>query len=126
MRAKKDADAARAMLSRYYSGWGVEVATLGGAREPGRAVERLAELVDGTRYVLVLLGRGDSALAELAASVPPTVVFRSLKYAKVRNARLAALRARRAEGARAGGVRLRRAAPRAGLRDARLREGALR
>jgi 3'-phosphoadenosine 5'-phosphosulfate sulfotransferase (PAPS reductase)/FAD synthetase/3'-phosphoadenosine 5'-phosphosulfate sulfotransferase len=93
VRAKKDADAARAMLSRYYSGWGVEVATLGGAREPGRAVERLAELVDGTRYVLVLLGRGDSALAELAASAPPTVVFRSLKYAKVRNARLAALRA---------------------------------
>jgi len=27
VRAKKDADAARAMLSRYYSGWGVRART---------------------------------------------------------------------------------------------------
>lgn len=93
VRAKKDADAVRAMLSRYYSGWDVEVATLGGVREPERAAERLAELASGSKYVVVLLGREEAALAGLAEGLPPTAVLKQLKYAKVRNARLAALRA---------------------------------
>jgi 3'-phosphoadenosine 5'-phosphosulfate sulfotransferase/3'-phosphoadenosine 5'-phosphosulfate sulfotransferase (PAPS reductase)/FAD synthetase len=93
VRAKKDADAVRAMLSRYYGGWDVEVVTLGGVREPEKAAERLAELADGSNYVIVLLGRDDTPLAELAARAPPTAVFKQLKYAKVRNSRLMALHA---------------------------------
>jgi len=93
VRAKKDADAVKAMLSRYYSGWDVEVATLGGVREPEKAAERLAELVSGPKYSVILLGREDAALAELAELLPPTAVLKQLKHAKVRNARLAALRA---------------------------------
>lgn len=71
MRAKKDADAVKAMLSRYYSGWNVEVATLGGVREPEKAAERLAKLARGSKYAVVLLGREDAALAGLAERLPP-------------------------------------------------------
>jgi len=71
----------------------VEVATLSGVREPEKAAERLAKLARGSKYAVVLLGREDAALAGLAERLPPTAVLKQLKYTKVRNARLAALRA---------------------------------
>jgi 3'-phosphoadenosine 5'-phosphosulfate sulfotransferase (PAPS reductase)/FAD synthetase/3'-phosphoadenosine 5'-phosphosulfate sulfotransferase len=88
VRGKKDADAVKAMLSRFYPEWSVEVVTLKGARSVEHALSQLESMGDST-FTVVLLGREDEKLArELADSLPPTYVVHVVPRARVRNARI--------------------------------------
>ncbi|RLF02796.1 MAG: phosphoadenosine phosphosulfate reductase [Thermoprotei archaeon] len=88
VRAKKDSDAAKAMVRAFYPQWGIEVYTLKGARTPDRALEALGEAISEDAYVIVLLGREDAELAALERETPLNVVFHVIRYSKVRNARI--------------------------------------
>ena len=88
VRAKKDSDAARAMVRAFYPQWGIEVCTLKGARTRDKALEALEEVIREDAYVIVLLGREDAKLAALEGETPLNVVFHVIRYSKVRNARI--------------------------------------
>ena len=53
VRAKKDSDAARAMVRAFYPQWGIEVCTLKGARTRDKALEALEEVIREDAYVIV-------------------------------------------------------------------------
>jgi len=89
VRSKRDADAARSMIERFYADWGVEVATLKGARSLDSMVKELEAVVDRRGLYLVLLGREDAEhAASLQALLPPNVAVHVVPKARVRNARL--------------------------------------
>lgn len=89
VRSKRDADAVKAMVARFYSGWGVRVATLHGARGAEAMLRELSGLVDSNGYYLVLLGREDAAAAEqIEAELPANAAVHVVPKARVRNARL--------------------------------------
>ena len=86
VRSKRDADAVKAMLERFYPEWDIEVRTLKGAR---RVDDALQALGDGAGFRIIMLGREDSGLArDLSSRVPPTTVVHVVPRARVRNARL--------------------------------------
>lgn len=89
VRSKRDADAVKAMIERYYQGWGIEVATLRGARKPDDMLKALEGIVRRDRFYIVLLGREDAANAEmLERSLPPNAAVHVVPKARIRNARM--------------------------------------
>jgi len=89
VRSKRDADAVKAMVSRFYDGWGARVATLHGARGAEAMLRELSGLVDSSGYYIVLLGREDAAAAShLEAELPANAAVHVVPKARVRNARL--------------------------------------
>ncbi|RLE76886.1 MAG: phosphoadenosine phosphosulfate reductase [Thermoprotei archaeon] len=87
VRAKRDADAVRAMLAKFYGSWRVSVSTLKGARGP-RALEALEEAIRYDAYNIVLLGREDASLVEHESEFFPRAVLHVVPRSKVRNARI--------------------------------------
>ncbi len=89
VRSKRDADATRSMVARFYGGWGVRVATLRGARSLDAMAKELDSLIDGESFYIILLGREDAGKAEaLQRMLPPNAVVHVVPKARIRNARL--------------------------------------
>ncbi len=87
VRGKKDADAFKAMLERFYRDWNVEVKTLKGARSFENAIEELEKHDLRESFVFVILGREDEDVARgLRRIAPPNVIPHVINRAKVRNA----------------------------------------
>jgi len=99
VRSKKDRDAVAAALRTFYTGWDIELTTLGGLRDPGEAFERIRSL-ESDGLTIVLLGRENEDFLAYEREAPPNVVYHLLKYKKVRNARTIAI-ARAIEHAKA-------------------------
>ncbi|ALL00206.1 hypothetical protein Pyrde_0156 [Pyrodictium delaneyi] len=88
-RSKRDADAVKAMIERFYPGWGIDVKTLHGARSGEAMLRELSGIIEPDRFYIVLLGREDRRAArELIEEVPPNVVVHVVPRSRVRNARL--------------------------------------
>ncbi len=86
VRSKRDADAVRAALERFYRGWDVEVHTLHGRRS---AEDMLEHVPKDPWYTIILLGREDEREAKrLQELLPPTHVVHVVPRSRVRNARL--------------------------------------
>lgn len=92
VRAKKDADAVKAALRVFYEGWGIEVATAGGARGYEDFRDALSKAVDPARFNIVLLGREDAGKMQLEEEMPLNVAFSLVPRERVRNARLTTIR----------------------------------
>ncbi len=89
VRSKRDADAVKAMIQRFYSGWGIRVHTLHGARSLDKAVDRLEDILSRDRFYVILLGREDKELAcSLDKKLPFNTVVHVVPRARVRNTRL--------------------------------------
>jgi len=89
VRSKRDADALRAMVQRFYSGWGVEVKTLHGARGAEAILKAVSSIVSSRGFYIILLGREDREAARvLEAELPPNAAAHVVPKARVRNARL--------------------------------------
>ena len=88
VRAKKDADALRACLSRFYGDWSIPVYTLKGVREADKVLDRLREIFDEESFIIVLLGREESYLKSIEDSLPLNVIVHVLPKARVRNTRI--------------------------------------
>ncbi|KSW11299.1 hypothetical protein CF15_00020 [Pyrodictium occultum] len=89
VRSKRDADAVKAMLDRFYPGWGVEVRTLHGARGGEAMLAELSGIVEPDRFYILLLGREDAEAARLVREeAPRNVVMHMVPRRRVRNARL--------------------------------------
>lgn len=89
VRSKRDADAVRAMLRVFYSEWNIDIVTLHGARDVGKALDVLSNLISSANFITILLGREDTKLAkELQQLLPPNVSIHVVPRAKVRNTRI--------------------------------------
>ncbi len=90
VRSKRDADAIKAMISRFYSEWMVSVKTLHGARGTDKIVDAVLDVIsENPGFYIVLLGREDSeAVKALEKVLPPNAVAHLVPRAKIRNARL--------------------------------------
>ena len=89
VRSKRDADAVRAMVSRFYPAWGVDVATMHGARSEEAMARELEDIVRPDRFYIVLLGREDARNARrLEEILPANAVAHVVPKARVRNARM--------------------------------------
>lgn len=64
MRSKRDVDAVKAMLERFYPGWSVDVVILRGTRSVDRALDELKHVLSPNKLNVVLLCREDLELAE--------------------------------------------------------------
>jgi len=92
VRAKKDADAVKAMLRVFYRGWDIKVKTLRGVRSLEQFRDKLLDAIDQDRFNIVLIGREDLDKMEIEHSTPLNVYFSLVPREKVRNARLPTLR----------------------------------
>ncbi len=90
VRAKKDRDAVKAAVERFFPGWGISVETLGGIRDPEKILEALSSTA-GDRLTIALLGRESGDIRGVLSKVPLHVVVEQVKYKKVRNARIIAI-----------------------------------
>ncbi|MET1129099.1 MAG: phosphoadenosine phosphosulfate reductase family protein [Thermoproteota archaeon] len=89
VRSKRDADAVKASLSKFYTEWNIDVRTLHGARRPEEMLETIMDVASSPRFVLVMLGREDKeAAAEVERNAPPNVFVHVVPRARVRNARI--------------------------------------
>jgi len=89
VRSKRDADAVRAMLKVFYPEWNIDVVTLHGARDVGKALDILCDLINSANFITILLGREDAKLAkELEQLLPPNVAVHVVPRARVRNTRI--------------------------------------
>ncbi|HDM23357.1 phosphoadenosine phosphosulfate reductase [archaeon] len=91
VRAKRDADALRAMLSVFYTGWNIEARTFKGKRDPDRALEILNKICNHKKYNIILLGREDSQLQLLQSNFDENTTFHVVRKKKIRNTKLKAL-----------------------------------
>lgn len=93
VRSKRDRDAVAAALNSYYKGWDVELLTLKGVRTLPKVLNRLKEYLVDDKFILVLLGREDSSLAEtLEKFLPVNASVHVVPRARVRNARMKTIR----------------------------------
>ena len=92
VRAKKDADAVKAMLKVFYSNWDISVKTLRGVRSLDMFYEKLLENIDRDRFNVILVGREDADKIKLESSLPLNVCFSLVPKEKIRNARLPTIR----------------------------------
>ncbi len=89
VRSKRDADAVKAVITRFYESWDVDVATLRGARTVKDVADRLEEVLLENKYNIVLLGREDRKVIEAFEDrVPVNTVIHMVPRARVRNTRL--------------------------------------
>ena len=87
VRAKKDADAIKAMLNKFYSEWNIDVNTFKGIRGVN-AREILKNIIEEDKYNIVLLGREDSEISKLEREFFPRAVFHVIPKKKIRNERI--------------------------------------
>jgi len=93
VRSKRDRDATAATLDSYYKDWDIELLTLKGARTLTKVLDRLKEHLVDDRFILVLLGREDSSLAEaLKRLLPVNASVYVVPRARVRNAKMKTIR----------------------------------
>ncbi len=89
VRSKRDADAVRAVVKRFYGDWDIDIVTLHGARSVEDVSSRLKELLLENKYNIVLLGREDRKVVEvLEDQVPVNTVVHMVPRARIRNTRL--------------------------------------
>ena len=89
VRSKRDADAVKAVITRFYEAWNIDVVTLHGARSIEDVSERLRGLLASDKYNIVLLGREDRRVVEaLEDKVPVNTVVHMVPRARIRNTRL--------------------------------------
>ncbi len=89
VRSKRDADAVKAVITRFYDNWNIDVVTLHGARSIEDVSERLRGLLASDKYNIVLLGREDRRVVEaLEDRVPVNTVVHMVPRARIRNTRL--------------------------------------
>ncbi len=90
VRAKKDADAIKAMLNLFYPNWNVVVKTLKGARG-SIGINKLREIIDVENYNIVLVGKQDSNFLKLNGILGSNTVIHLVPREKIRNSRLSQL-----------------------------------
>jgi len=90
VRAKKDADAVKAMLRTFYQGWDIEVTTLKGARGE-KGIERLHDVLSNEYYNIVLIGRQDKEFLKLDGMLGANTVIHMVPKEKIRNTRISQL-----------------------------------
>ncbi len=89
VRSKRDADAVKAVVKRFYGDWNIDIVTLHGARSVEDVSSRLRELLLEDKYNIVLLGREDRRVVEaLEDRVPVNTVVHMVPRARIRNTRL--------------------------------------
>ncbi len=89
VRSKRDSDAVKAMINRFYSEWGIEIHTLHGSRTVDRALDELENIITSGKFYVILLGREDVELAsKLDKQLPPNAVVHVVPRARVRNTRI--------------------------------------
>lgn len=89
VRSKRDADAVKAMVSKFYPNWSIRVSTLHGARTYEKALMVLEDVINDEEFIIILLGKEDrKLLLELNRLKYPNVVFHLVPRARVRNARI--------------------------------------
>jgi len=90
VRAKKDADAVKAMLKKFYSAWNIEVVTLKGARGE-RGIDKLYETLSNDHFNIVLVGKQDKDFLKLNGKLGVNTVIHLVSKEKIRNARISQL-----------------------------------
>ncbi len=88
VRAKRDADAIKASINRFYENWNIEVLTLGGVRNVEAVMNKLESIIDDINYYLILIGREDEKLIQLEDHFNDNIAFQIVNKSKIRNARL--------------------------------------
>lgn len=89
VRSKRDADAVKAVIKRFYEGWSINVVTLHGARSVEGVSSKLKEVLSEDKYNIILLGREDRRVVEaLEKQVPINTVVHMVPRARIRNTRL--------------------------------------
>ncbi len=91
VRSKRDADAIRAVITRFYPEWDIVVRTLRGFRSPPDVETLIDEYLtrERYRYTIVMLGKEDEELSKhLEHRLPPNALVHVVSRAKIRNATL--------------------------------------
>ena len=90
VRSKRDADALKNTIKRYYKGWSIEVETLHGARSLDKVIERLELIMEDDKFNILLLGRDDEKVGlEVEKQIyNVNFVVHIVPKVKVRNLRL--------------------------------------
>jgi len=89
VRSKRDADAIKAVIERFYEEWNISVHTLKGARNVNKALDVLEEFRKKPEFIIIILGREDKDSATILESMLPyNFIVHVIPYAKVRNARI--------------------------------------
>jgi len=90
VRAKKDADAVKAMLKKFYPAWNIEVVTLKGVRGE-KGIEKLYGALSNEHFNIVLVGRQDKDLLKLNGTLGINTVVHLVSKEKIRNTRISQL-----------------------------------
>lgn len=88
VKAKRDADAVRAALNRFFRDWNIKVYTFKGMVSSDRVFDMLSSIIDDESFFIVLLGRNERHLIALDKLFSDNVSFFIVDKSKVRNARL--------------------------------------
>jgi len=89
VRSKRDADAVKAVIRKFYQGWGLNVETLKGARSIDKAMEILEKYKHSSEFIIVILGREDREIAStLESQTPLNFIIHTIPFTKVRNMRI--------------------------------------
>ncbi len=93
VRSRRDANAVKAMLDRFYPNWSIEVVTLGGVRRAEDMIKVLDDYlnIDAYSFNILLLGREDLDAANILKEYYTDeyrIVIHVVDKARVRNARI--------------------------------------
>ncbi len=89
VRSRRDANAIKAMLKKFYPEWDSRVYTLHGKRSFDQVVEELENILSNDRFYVFMLAREDAALAEkLEKNLPFNVAVQLVPRSKIRNTRI--------------------------------------
>jgi len=88
VKAKRDADAVKAALNRFFNGWNIKVHTFKGMTSSDKVFDILSSIIDDKSFFIILLGRNERHLMALDKLFSDNVSFFVVDKSKVRNARL--------------------------------------
>lgn len=89
VRSKRDADAIKAVIRKFYQGWNLSIGTLKGARSIDKAIDVLDRYRHSNEFIIVILGREDREIAsKLELQTPLNFIVHTIPFAKVRNMRV--------------------------------------
>ncbi|MEM0380367.1 MAG: phosphoadenosine phosphosulfate reductase family protein [Desulfurococcaceae archaeon] len=89
VRSRSDAKAFKAMISKFYPNWDINIYTLHGSREYSSAVNELENILDDKELYIIMLGREDGKLAEeLVKNYSVNTVVHVVPTARLRNTRI--------------------------------------
>ncbi|MCD6301028.1 MAG: phosphoadenosine phosphosulfate reductase family protein [Staphylothermus sp.] len=89
VRSRRDANAVKSMMEKFYPGWDSRVYTLHGKRNFDKAIEELENIISKDRFYVLMLAREDAELArELEKVLPSNVAIQVVPRSKIRNTRI--------------------------------------